>query len=65
MLRAVGLLINKAVRNFGDDDFVGHLSAYDFLVVTTPRKIQVLNETILSRLENSFGYFYPHQDRER
>ncbi|MGQ9833066.1 MAG: GGDEF domain-containing response regulator [Candidatus Villigracilaceae bacterium] len=66
VLRAVSLMINNAVREFGDpDDFVGHLSPTEFVLVVSSATAEGLLERIRSRLEQSLEYFYPIKDREQ
>ncbi|MBU0511222.1 MAG: response regulator [Chloroflexi bacterium] len=65
VIRAVSLMVHNAVRNIGNaSDFVGHLSATDFVVVTRLDTISNLKERIQTRLEQSLDYFYPLRDRE-
>ncbi len=64
VLRAITLMLQNAVRDLGgENDFVGHLSATDFLIVTTPEHLPNLETRIRERLEQSIDYFYPLQDR--
>ncbi|MBI3361255.1 MAG: response regulator [Chloroflexi bacterium] len=64
VLRAVSLMMNNAVREVGGrSDFVGHLSAEDFIVVTSESHAKELRERIQSRLSQSVEYFYPLKDR--
>ena len=64
VLRAVSLMVHNAVRSIGSaSDFVGHLSATDFVVVTQFDTISNLKERIQTRLEQSLDYFYPLRDR--
>lgn len=66
VLRAVSLMINNAVREFGSpDDFVGHLSPTEFVLVVSSATAEGLLERIRSRLEQSLEYFYPIKDREQ
>ncbi len=66
VMRAVSLMINNAVRDLGNpDDFVGHLSPTDFVLVVSPAKTAALQERIRSRLEQSLDYFYPIKDRDQ
>ena len=46
------------------DDFIGHISPTDFVVVVTPGNLPPFQERIKSRLEQSLDYFYPIKDRE-
>ncbi len=65
VLRAVSLMVQNAVKKTGNPgDFVGHFSASEFVVITTPEVIANLGERILSRLDQSLEYFYPLRDRE-
>lgn len=65
VLRAVGLMIQNAVRDLGNpNDFVGQLGAVEFLLVTSSDHMDGLIERIRSRLEQSLDYFYPVKDRD-
>lgn len=65
LLRAVSLMVRDAVRDIGtSDDFIGHLTASDFLIITPKSYVSPLRERIRKRLEQSFDYFYSDQDRE-
>ena len=62
--RAVSLMIHNAMRGVGgSNDFIGQLSAMQFVLVTTPNLIAALTERIRSRLDQSLDYFYPLKDR--
>lgn len=70
LLRAVSLMIQDAVRESGrgqsgSEDFVGHLTSSDFVVITHKSVTSVLRDRIQKRLEQSFDYFYSDQDREQ
>jgi DNA-binding response OmpR family regulator len=66
LLRAVSLMVHDAVRDLGTvEDFVGHLTPADFLIVTRQAQALVLGDRIRKRLEQSFDYFYSDQDREQ
>lgn len=66
VLRAVTLMIRNAVREHGnEDDFIGHLDAEDFAVVTTPDKTAAIRERIEARMNQSREYFYPLKDRDK
>jgi PleD family two-component response regulator len=65
VLRAVSLMINNIVKEIGgEQDFVGHLSAEDFIVVTTEMRAREISERVNSRLTQSMDYFYPLKDRQ-
>jgi PleD family two-component response regulator len=66
VLRAVVLMINNAIRESGDEsDFVGHLDAANFVVITDPARLAAIRERIEMRLQQSMEYFYPLRDREK
>lgn len=65
VLRAITLMLQNAVRDMGnEDDFLGHLSATDFIIISTPDRLSNLEARIRDRLAQSIDYFYPLQDRE-
>ncbi|MCQ3939067.1 MAG: hypothetical protein DPW18_18790 [Chloroflexi bacterium] len=66
VLRAVSLMIVNTMREFSrPDDFLGHLSATDFILVVPPSNLAALSEKLRSRLDQSVEYFYPIKDREQ
>jgi DNA-binding response OmpR family regulator len=66
VLRAISLMIHNAMREVGDsDDFVGHLTPTDFVLVVSPAKLTVLQDRVRTRLEQSLDYFYPIKDRDQ
>jgi len=65
VLRAVALILTSAVDESGTlDDFVGHPTESQFLVITTPAKAHDLKNQIETRLNQAMVYFYPIHDRE-
>ncbi len=65
LLRSAALMLQGAVceQNAGED-FLGHLTATDFIIVCTTRpSVHALKERIQKRLEQAFDYFYRDQDR--
>ena len=66
VLRAISLMINNTMKeNSSTEDFLGHISPTDFVVVITPTNLPAFQERIRSRLEQSLDYFYPIKDREQ
>jgi DNA-binding response OmpR family regulator len=66
VLRAISLMIHNAMREVGDaDDFVGHLTPTDFVLMVFPGKLPALQERVRTRLEQSLDYFYPIKDRDQ
>jgi DNA-binding response OmpR family regulator len=66
VLRAVNLMIHNAMQEVsGINDFVGHFSPDEFILVTSIHDLFELGERIKTRLEQSLEFFYPLRDRER
>jgi DNA-binding response OmpR family regulator len=66
VLRAVSLMIVNTMREFSrPEDFLGHLSATEFILVVPPANLVALSDKLRSRLEQSVEYFYPIKDREQ
>lgn len=65
VLRAVSLMIHNTMKETGSaEDFIGHISPTDFVVVVPPTNLPPFQERIKTRLEQSLDYFYPIKDRE-
>jgi GGDEF domain-containing protein len=66
VLRAFSVMITNTLRELGSsEDFLGHLSPTDFLLVAPSGSLPVLQEKLRARLEQSLDYFYPVKDREQ
>ena len=66
VLRAVSLMMNNAVREAGSpEDFIGHMEANEFIIITNKERLPGLRERIQIRLQQSMEYFYPLKDREK
>jgi DNA-binding response OmpR family regulator len=66
VLRAFSVMITNTLRELGTaDDFLGHLSPTEFLLVTPSASLPALQEKLRTRLEQSLDYFYPIKDREQ
>lgn len=66
VLRAISLMIGNTMREFSRvDDFLGHLSATDFVLVLPPSNLAALSEKLRARLSQAMEYFYPIKDREQ
>jgi DNA-binding response OmpR family regulator len=65
VLRAISLMIHNTMKETGStEDFIGHISPTDFVIVVPPVNLPPFQERIRSRLEQSLDYFYPIKDRE-
>ncbi len=66
VLRAVSLMIVNTMREFSrPEDFLGHVSATEFILVVPPSNLAALSDKLRSRMEQSVEYFYPIKDREQ
>jgi CheY-like chemotaxis protein len=64
-LRAVAIMLKDAVHELGQkDDFLGHLDLAEFVIISRSARIAEVVEQLRMRLEQSFDYFYRHQDRD-
>lgn len=66
VLRAVSLMIVNTMREFSrPEDFLGHLSSTEFILVVPPSNLAALSDKLRSRLAQSVEYFYPIKDRDQ
>jgi len=66
VLRAISLMVHNAMREVGDtEDFVGHLTPTDFVLMVSPGNLSALQDRVQTRLEQSLDYFYPIKDRDQ
>ena len=66
VLRAISLMIVNTMREISrPEDFLGHLSGTDFVLVLPPSNLAALSEKLRTRLDQSMEYFYPIKDREQ
>ncbi|GAB4452208.1 MAG: response regulator [Anaerolineales bacterium] len=66
VLRAISLMIHNTIKETStSDDFLGHISPTDFIVIMPPDAMTAFRDKIRSRLEQSLDYFYPIKDREK
>lgn len=66
VMRAVSLMIHNVMREVGNpEDFLGHVTPTDFVLIVDPAIMAGLQERICNRLEQSLDYFYPIKDRDQ
>lgn len=66
VMRAVSLMIHNAMREVGGaEDFLGHLTPTDFVLIVSSANLSTLGERVRARLEQSLDYFYPIKDRDQ
>jgi len=64
VLRAAAFILADAVGDGeGPTDFLGHLSAEDFVIVTSEDRAPGLQQRVRAQIGQSLEYFYPEQDR--
>jgi DNA-binding response OmpR family regulator len=64
LLRALAIILQETVQDFGSpEDFLGHLTYTDFIIITKTANLQPIKENLQKRLEQSFTFFYRDQDR--
>ena len=60
VLRAVATILKDTVQKAGtDNDLVGHLTAENFIIVTTPQAVTEMESQVRERLGRAIDYFYP------
>ncbi|MBW1809548.1 MAG: response regulator [Deltaproteobacteria bacterium] len=66
VIQQTGDLIRKAVENLGNSaDFVGHIAGDDFVLITTPGKLEEIGQEIISSFDRVIPLYYHVGDRER
>ncbi|MBI5872851.1 MAG: response regulator [Candidatus Omnitrophica bacterium] len=64
VIRETARLLIRATLEFGNtDDFIGHIGGDDFVIVTTPEKIDGLTGKIIEEFEKMAPGFYNEEDR--
>jgi DNA-binding response OmpR family regulator len=65
-LRAVSVLVLNTIRELGtSDNLLGHLTADQFLVITTAEEVDQLQDKLTTRINQSLDFFYPAEDLEK
>jgi len=61
VLRAVATILKDISLKFGsENDLVGHLTAENFIMITTAAKVAEVEANVRDRLRQSIDYFYPN-----
>jgi GGDEF domain-containing protein len=61
VLRAVATLLKDAALKFGGEgDLVGHLTAENFVVMTSAAQVAAVEANVRERLRQAIDYFYPN-----
>jgi GGDEF domain-containing protein len=65
-LRYVAMNLNEAVEAYGtSNDFIGHTSGNDFMVVTVPAMVDTIKNEFSHRFDHGVLTFYDFKTRER
>lgn len=65
-IRAISLMINNTLHEAGShDNFIGHISPTDLVLIVEPGISNSVAGRISSRLDQALEYFYPLKDREQ
>jgi diguanylate cyclase (GGDEF)-like protein len=66
VIRETARILIKTVHEKGNpDDFIGHIGGDDFVVITTPQKVDSLCQFIISGFKEKSPSFYNKEDRDR
>lgn len=66
LIRLLARVISESVRDEGNlTDFVGHIGGDDFVVITTPERVDPLCRTLIARWEEESVANYSPEDRTR
>ncbi len=64
VIRDTARLLIRSTQEFGNpDDFIGHIGGDDFVVVTTPDKVESICRKITDEFEKMSPNFYTEEDR--
>ncbi len=66
VFRFTSMVLNDGVEEEGTpDDFIGHVGADDFLIITDKEHADRIRAYVTQRFKNEVGTFYSFRDRER
>lgn len=66
VIKLLAHIVEQCVRELGNrDDFVGHIGGDDFIAVTTPDKVDVLCQRVISQFDSTIPLFYSVEDRRK
>jgi diguanylate cyclase (GGDEF)-like protein len=65
VIRETARLLIKTTKEYGNhDDFVGHIGGDDFVIVTTPDRVDTLCQNVIQNFEKLAPSFYNERDRK-
>jgi diguanylate cyclase (GGDEF)-like protein len=66
LIRLVARIIDEAMRDLGGaTDFLGHVGGDDFLLLTTPTRVEPLCQRVISRWDSESRAYYSPEDLQR
>jgi len=66
VFRFASMILNDGIEEEGTpDDFIGHVGADDFLIITDKEHAGPIKAYVAERFKNEVGTFYSFRDRER
>ncbi|HZC07331.1 MAG TPA: response regulator [Ktedonobacterales bacterium] len=66
LIRLLGRTINATMRELGGStDFLGHVGGDDFILLTSPERVDSLCKQIIARWDTESRAYYSPEDRER
>lgn len=66
VIRLVADTLTATLAQFGEkDDFVGHIGGDDFIIVTTPDKVEAISLEIVEKFDEKIPAYYDRSDYEK
>jgi len=65
VIKALARVLVDQLRNGGGADFVGHIGGDDFIVLSSPEKMETLAQRICDEFDAAVPGFYNEEDRKR
>jgi len=66
VIRSVARILLETMQTLGTaDDFLGHIGGDDFVLITHPKRVEPICQTILAEVRKAACGFYNEQDRQR
>ena len=66
VIRETARILIRTTQQLGNpEDFIGHIGGDDFVVITTPMRIDNICSTIIENFENTVSSFYNETDRKQ
>jgi len=64
VIKLVAHIMDQTVKELGNkDDFVGHIGGDDYIIISTPDKVDNLCQNIINKFDSTIPFFYAPDDR--